>query len=332
MASLAEIRARLSAQDEKKSGNNNSNNNFDKSLYPQWNIKPGESARMRFVPDGDNGNDFFWAEKQVIKLAFPGIKGKADSKNVTISVPCMEMYGEVCPVLAEVRPWYKEDSLKEQANKYWKKRSYILSGFVRDNPIKDDVTPENPLRKFIITPQIFALIRAALLDPEVEEMPTDFQRGLDFTVSKTSKGEYADYSTSKWSRKESALTADELEAIERFGLFNLKSFLPKKPTDVELKVIMEMFEASVDGQLYDLDRWGNYFKPYGVDNDSASSSGSTSTSTVSTSRPTPTQQEKVEEKNETVAETAHTSTTSGSTSSSKAQQILEQIKNRKPKA
>jgi hypothetical protein len=31
-----------------------------------------------------------------------------------------------------------------------------------------------------------------------------------------------------------------------------------------LKVIKEMFEASVDGQSYDTDRWGQYFRPAGV--------------------------------------------------------------------
>jgi hypothetical protein len=31
-----------------------------------------------------------------------------------------------------------------------------------------------------------------------------------------------------------------------------------------LKVIKEMFEASVDGQPYDTERWGQYFRPAGV--------------------------------------------------------------------
>jgi hypothetical protein len=34
----------------------------------------------------------------------------------------------------------------------------------------------------------------------------------------------------------------------------------------------EMFEASVDGQAYDADRWGNYYKPRGVTVVSAESS------------------------------------------------------------
>jgi homogentisate 1,2-dioxygenase len=103
------------------------------------------------------------------------------------------------------------------------------------------------------------------MDPEMEELPTDLQRGLDFQIVKTSKGGYADYSTSKWSRKESALNSDEQAAIDEHGLFNLSDFLPKQPTEADLKVIKEMFEASVDGQPYDVERWGAYYKPYGVD-------------------------------------------------------------------
>jgi hypothetical protein len=52
----------------------------------------------------------------------------------------------------------------------------------------------------------------------------------------------------------------------------LKDFLPKKPSEVELKVMKEMFEASVDGQAYDAERWGNYYKPRGVTIVSAESS------------------------------------------------------------
>jgi hypothetical protein len=112
-------------------------------------------------------------------------------------------------------------------------------------------------------PQIFAIIKAALMDPDMENLPTDYQSGLDFNIKKTSKGGYADYNTSTWARKESALTADEAVAIEQYGLYNLADFLPKQPTDVELKVMKEMFEASVDGQPYDPDRWANYYKPSG---------------------------------------------------------------------
>jgi hypothetical protein len=200
----------------------------------------------------------------MIRLPFNGIKGEMDSKQVIVPVPCVEMYGEVCPVLTEVRTWFKDKSLEEMGRKYWKKRSYIFQGFVRENPIGDDKAPANPIRRFIIGPQIFTLIKGALMDPELEELPTDLLRGLDFRISKTAKGGFADYSSSKWARKETALTEAEQAAIAEHGLFDLSTFLPKKPGEVELKVIKEMFEASVDGQSYDTERWGQYFRPAGV--------------------------------------------------------------------
>jgi hypothetical protein len=157
------------------------------------------------------------------------------------------------------------DYAHELANKYWKKRSYLFQGFVRQNPIGDDKTPANPIRRFIISPQIFTIIKASLMDPEMEELPTDFMRGLDLNIKKTSKGGYADYSTSNWARKESALTEAEQAAIEAHGLYNLAEFLPKRPGEAELRIIKEMFDASVDGQPYDLERWGSYYRPWGLE-------------------------------------------------------------------
>jgi len=260
---LAEIRAKLQASEGNKGGNRSAGG--DNAIYPHWNIAEGSTTRIRFLPDGNTKNSFFWAERAMIRLPFAGVKGQADSKPVVVQVPCMEMYGEACPILAEVRPWFKDPSLEEMGRKYWKKKSYLFQGFVRENALSDDKVPANPIRRFTISPQIFNIIKAALMDPEMEELPTDLQRGLDFQIVKTSKGGYADYSTSKWSRKESALTAEEQAAIDEHGLFNLSDFLPKKPSEVELKVLKEMFEASVDGQPYDADRWGAYYKPYGLD-------------------------------------------------------------------
>jgi hypothetical protein len=259
--SLAEIRAKLQAQDTRSTGK--SSGGGDNAIYAHWNIDEGATARIRFLPDADTKNTFFWVERNMINLEFAGTKGQTDSKKITVQVPCVEMWGEACPILAEVRTWFKDSSLEEMGRKYWKKKSYLFQGFVRENPMKDDKAPDNPIRRFIISPQIFNLVKSALLDPELENLPTDYAGGLDFTATKTSKGGYADYSTSKWSRKESALTVDEAEAIEKHGLYNLADFLPKRPTADDLIIMKEMFEASVDGQPYDEAKWSAHFKPRG---------------------------------------------------------------------
>jgi hypothetical protein len=261
MASLAEIRAKLKSQEVNRS---TSSTGGDNAIYPHWNISEGSEAVVRFLPDKDTNNTFFWTERNMIKLPFAGIKGQTDSRPVTVQVPCMEMYGKTCPVLTEVRPWFKDKSMEDMGRKYWKKKSYIFQGFVTTNPLAEDTTPENPIRRFIIGPQIFNIIRSALMDPEMEEMPTDYVKGVDFRITKTTKGGYADYSTSKWSRRERALDETERAAIETNGLFNLNDFRPKEPTEAEVKIIKELFEKSVEGEAYDLEQYGQYFRPAGV--------------------------------------------------------------------
>jgi hypothetical protein len=262
MASLAEIRAKLKEQEANTGGQRQGGG--DNAIYPFWNIKEGESCTLRFLPDGDADNTFFWKERLMIKLPFSGVKGDTGSRPVQVQVPCMEMYGDSCSILQEVRGWFKDPSLEDMGRKYWKKRSYVFQGFVNDNPLTDDSTPENPIRRFIIGPQIFQIIKQALMDPDMEELPTDYTAGVDFRLNKTSKGGYADYGTSTWARRERPLNDAEMNAVNTHGLFNFSDFLPKKPDETAIKVMQEMFEASVDGEAYDADRWSNYFRPSGM--------------------------------------------------------------------
>ena len=262
MASLAEIRAKLKEQETNTGGNNRSGG--DNAIYPFWNMQEGQSSTLRFLPDGDDTNTFFWKERLMIKLPFAGIKGETDSRPVQVQIPCMEMYGETCDILNEVRAWFKDPTLEDMGRKYWKKRSYVFQGLVVDNALKEESIPENPVRRFIIGPQIFQIIKQALMDPDMEELPTDYTAGVDFRLNKTSKGGYADYSTSSWARRERPLTDAEMSGVNTNGLFNMSDFLPKKPSDIEVKVMKEMFEPSVDGEAYDMERFGQYFRPAGM--------------------------------------------------------------------
>ena len=326
--SLAEIRAKLQAQETRSQGGQSQGDN---AIYAHWNIPEGSTSKIRFLPDANPKNDFFWVERLMIKLPFAGIKGQSDSKPVQVQVPCVEMYGDACPILAEVRTWFKDPALEEMGRKYWKKKSYLFQGFVRENALADDKTPENPIRRFIISPQIYNLIVNALKDPDMESMPTDYTAGVDFTIKKTSKGGYADYSTSSWARKETALTAEEQAAIDTHGLYNLSDFLPKRPGEVELKVIKEMFEASVDGQAYDPERWGQYFKPAGFQSKGGDDAAASTPAPVAKAAPAPAAPAQSSppfdtDEDDTPVATAPIAT--AKPSSQKAEDILAMIRNR----
>lgn len=262
MLTLPEIRAKLLEKENKKTTSYAQGG--DSASYRFWDMDYDATATVRFLPDADPKNDYFWVERTVIKLPFSGIKG-GDSKETIVQVPCMSMFGENCPILSETRPWWNDDTLKDLAKVYWKKVSYVFQGFVVNSTAPlDETPPENPIRRFIINPSLFAIITAAMKDPDFEYLPTDYENGVDFNIVKKKKGQFADYGTSNYRRTNRALSLEEAEAIEKYGLFNLSDFRPKKPTKEELDVIVDMFHASVNGEEYDEERWGNYYRPFGM--------------------------------------------------------------------
>lgn len=269
---LEEIRRKLQALDTRK---NFTSGSGDKTTYAHWNIPEGTSSIQRLLPDANQENTFFWSERQLLKFPFPGIAGQDETKPVIVQVPCVEMWdgAKSCPVLNEVRPWWKDDSLKTTASKYWCKRTYFMQGFVKQDPMNETDLPENPIRKYIIGPQIFAIIKAALLDPDMENSPVNYVNGTDFIISKTSKGGFSDYGTSKWARKESSITEEQQAAIDQYGLVDLASYLPKRPTPEQMAAIFEMFQASLDGELYDPARFSQHYKPFGFDSGTTDDSG-----------------------------------------------------------
>ena len=75
----------------------------------------------------------------------------------------------------------------------------------------------------------------------MENLPTDYAGGLDFNIKKTSKGGYADYNSSTWARKESALTDAEQAAIAE-KLY--RTFLEHQESDIQrLHNMIEVFQS-----------------------------------------------------------------------------------------
>lgn len=278
---LDEIRKKLQAMEANRGGRQAGSG--DKLTYPHWDLKANTSSTIRFLPDGNDDNVLFWVENQKINLPFAGIKDHDEHKPVVISVPCIEMWTgkNTCPILNEVRPMWNDDSLKEIASKYWIKRSYFMQGVVLQDGIGEESPPENPIRRFNFTNQLFNIVKTALLDPEMENSPVDLLNGTDFTINRTQKGNYADYTTSKWARRESPLAQQYLDAIDQYGLPDLSSYLPQRPSNEHVEVMFDMFRASIDGGLYEPAKWAEFYRPYGFE----AARGSSNTVSVPRSAP-----------------------------------------------
>ena len=44
----------------------------------------------------------------------------------------------------------------------------------------------------------------------------------------------------------------------------MSDYRPKEPSEAEIKIIKELFEKSVEGEAYDLEKYGQYYRPAGV--------------------------------------------------------------------
>lgn len=276
MATFEEIKAKLAAKKNGGRAEGQQRSGGDNASYPFWNIPEDSSALVRFLPDADPDNTFFWVQREVIRLPFQGVVGgdRPTDKEVTVTVPCVDMFGMTCPIIAATRPWWKGDEdQKALARKYWKKKSYIFQGFVVSSPFEEENVPENPIRRFVINPSIYEIIEKSLINPEMEDLPIDYVGGRDFKIMKTRKGDYANYSTSSWSMRTRSLNEGEMAAIEKYGLHDLKQALGRVPDADELDAIKAMFELSVAGEPFDVEAFGKWYKPYGNrdDNDTAAS-------------------------------------------------------------
>lgn len=262
---LQRIRELLVEEANKKT-NKPSTSTGDSASYKFWTADEGTTVTIRFLPDADDNNPWFWVEKQTIRLPFAGtINGdNPTDRDIEIQVPCMDMYADKsCFIINETRPWWKNDAKKDLARTYYKRRTYITQGFVVASPIEEDVVPENPIRRFTIAAELIGKLKSGLADPDMEFHPTDYTQGCDFRIRKTTKGSYANYTTSDFARRTRPLTQIELDAIKTHGLFNLDSYRGAKPSADHVAAIKAMFHASLAGEPYDFAQWGSYYRPYG---------------------------------------------------------------------
>jgi hypothetical protein len=271
---LAQMRALLKQEEEKNQ--NTSNTVGGSAIYPHWSIPIDTHAILRFLPDGDDSNPFFWVERSIRKLPFTAVKGVdlGNRKSVSVTVPDLNMFEKnLDPIQRDIAPWWNEGR-HDEYRVYKKKLSYLYQGFVRLHPgfvdqrgnkVKEEETPENPIRRFIMGPGLHDMIKAIIMNVKVNHAVVDFEHGRDFEIHARKKGQHNNYDASHWSFNEDPLSIEELEAITKFGLFNLSDFVPNRPDEEHINAMYEMFQSSLAGLPYEPDRWAQYFKPAGVD-------------------------------------------------------------------
>lgn len=261
--SLAKIRELLKAKDE-RAGNQPAFNRGQDVIYPFWNAPDNSTSLVRFLPDKNNDNTFFWAEKSSIRLTFQAPKEESGKK--TVVLPSLATWGEKCSLKARAsEEFQKRTSAQKKGGDYqiatgiWPKTTYILQGFVLDNAVQEVELPENPIRLFLLNSTLAKIVKDSLMDTDLENHPCDYKAGHNFRIKKSKKGDYADYALSSFSAKPTELAPSHLEAISQWGLFDLTERLGEKPNEETHQMHLAILNAYIDGQDWD-DAWNEWVK------------------------------------------------------------------------
>lgn len=215
------------------------------NYYPFYDMKTGQKAIIRFLPDKNTKNSRKFLVEQVFhNLTINGKKSK---------VPCLSQYGEDCPVCKISQEYYKAEG-KDSPNgkKYWKKKQYIGQILVVEDPLPandEGETHQGKVRYITLGFQIYNIIKEAFAstDDPLAAYPYNFEDGYDFIIKKTTQGEHASYSVgTKFHSKQRALSDEEVATAEE-GMIDLSTLLSKNPG---FEVTQAKLNADLNGEEY----------------------------------------------------------------------------------
>lgn len=243
--SIEQLKAAFKTTDTQQSRPNN--------YYPFWNMKEGERAVIRFLPDKDPENPLgFMVEKLQHTLIINGEKK---------TVPCLKMYDDDCPICKVSAAYYKAED-KPNGKKYWRNKQHVVQAMIVEDPLAPDAdsgeTHEGKVRFIQLGYQLFNIIKEAFESGDLDEVPYMYENGCDFVIKKTKQGDYASYAVgSGFARKSSDLNEDQIALVEE-DMIELSTLLPAKP---ELAKVEGMLEAALTGEDYVEEKADDAAKP-----------------------------------------------------------------------
>lgn len=302
--SLNEVKS-TRAKVESENSNQPSDKKFDTNILSFKNFKIEETYDLRFMPDGASTNLECFRERSSRRLEFNSIKVrgvvKELDKPIFVDIPAFN-HNKVEPVkthFADIpeyvfrsvedpvyqitKDWYETD--RAAYDKIKRRTTYLYQGFVRHPEY------EPTLVRIPLSSTLHEVVNTyASPDSEFEVSPLDFEKGRTFRlrVSKpTTNMAKASYSKSGWAMQASPLTEAEKKYLEEHDLYDLKTFISKKPDEEHLVAIKAIFEAYMNGQPFDYDAYGDKYRPFGVKIDDNGNVSQTSggNSEASTSKP-----------------------------------------------
>lgn len=219
-----------------KTGGGGGNQDW-KLFFNFWKAPVGSISTVRFLPDLDEDNPLtFLVENFTHELVVNGKREK---------IACLKMFGEDCPICALSQKYYDEKDPEHNealGKKYYRKKSYIGQVLVLESPVEHDA--EKLVKLIEFGPAIFKAMQNGFASGDLSEPPYELKGGHNFRIKKDKSGEYASYTGSSFSPKQTDVADDVIEQIE---LYDLKAFRTPKTdrAQVEAMLIADQTGASV---------------------------------------------------------------------------------------
>lgn len=141
-------------------------------------------------------------------------------------------------------------------------------------PISDFADDELPCGTFDMV-DVERVVKGEVNPDEAEAVLERF-KGYPLLLSKQKQGDHPDWRGSKFLTREAhELSDDDLAAIHKFGLPNLNDRLPKRPTDEQYELYVEMIKVSIEHGDWDKSWEEAGVRPFRKKSDAAEGSDST---------------------------------------------------------
>lgn len=221
-AKLDALKALFKKEKDKKTDNGGNRKRGD--MYPFWQMELNQSATVRILPDANTDNPFqFFVDKLEHTLSIDGNDER---------IPCLQMYGEKCPICDTSREFYKlEGKGSTQGKYYYRKKISLLRVLVIKDPLpNDEETGENAVGKVLNTQfgyQLMEKIKEDTSSEEMDSLPYDLEDGYNFVIKKTPQGDYGTYTVASGFARKPTPISDYFEGDVE--LIDLQTLLPANP-------------------------------------------------------------------------------------------------------
>lgn len=208
-----------------------------RQFFKFYSIPLDTQAVIRFLPDANTENPRGFLLENLQHEFMIGDKKKR--------VPCLKMFGKACP-LCEASARHYDEGDEKTGKQLYRKKSYLSQIIVVESPIE---VPGDSVVKFIdFGPAIFDQITAAFKSGDLDDDPADFANGYNFRIKKTKKGEYANYATSNFAPRQSALAPELVEEIKPL-LVDLRTVRGREPDLDYVNNLLRAFETGDTSSL-----------------------------------------------------------------------------------